>query len=516
MPQTRWDRGLTSTLSAGAGADLEGADGPLTLVTRLSQALAAEGVAWCHWKSNDALDRAARGDSDLDLLVSRGDAERFTAVIRGLGFKDARSPRTKRVPGVFHSYGLDQPSGKLAHIHAHFQLVLGDDTTKNYRLPIEDAYLDSVDLSVAPLPIPAPEFELVVFVVRMVLKHSTWDAIASHKGRLAASESRELGFLRQRADLEHSRAIVREHLPFIGVTLWERCLRCADGTAAVPARIRTGHRLERALAPYARRPPGPDAMLRLWRRARVIIRRHVFHRPAVRGTLDGGGAFIAVVGGDGAGKSTIVNELHGWLSKDVATSRVHLGQPPISVTSWVVRRAWKRSVRGLMREPSVSGASLAASDGRSMSRRGSARLVRQVTVARDRYLAYRRARRFTTGGGLVVSDRYPLPEIELMDGPLASRMLDTPGGSRFVKFLARRERHYYAKILDPDILVVLSVDPDIAVERKRGIDDEDVVRSRSEEIRRLSWDRLPAIVVDASRPKDEVLAEIKSAVWSRL
>lgn len=247
-----------------------------------------------------------------------------------------------------------------------------------------------------------------------------------------------------------------------------------------------------------------------------MARRHVLHRPSPRGRLDGGGALIAVVGGDGAGKSTAVEELHRWLSKDFATTSVHLGKPPSSLTSAVVGRVWRRSVRGLMRGPSVSGASLAASDGSSMSPRASARLIRQVTVARDRYLVYRRARRFASGGGIVVSDRFPVPEIKLMDGPLAGRMLDTPGSSPLVRYLARLERDYYARILDPDILVVLSVDPDIAVERKRGIDDEEVVRSRCEEIRHLDWDRLPAIVVDAGRPRADVLAEIKSAVWSRL
>jgi thymidylate kinase len=486
----------------------------LALVVRLSDALAADEIAYCHWKSNDLLERAVRGDSDLDLLVHRRDAQRFILAIRGLGFKDARSPSMKQVPGVFHSYGLDEASGKLVHIHAHYQLVLGDDTTKNYRLPIEDAYLASVDRT-GVLPTPAPEFELAAFVVRMVLKHSTWDAIASHKGRLAASETRELEFLTQRADLEQVRAVVREHLPFIGDALWDRCRRCVEGEATGWVRIRTAHRLERALAPYARRRHGTDAGLRLWRRARVMTRRHVLHRPSPRARF-GRGALIAVVGGDGAGKSTVVDELHGWLSRDFATTSVHLGKPRTSLTSSVVRRVWRRGVRGLMKEPSVSGASLAASDGRSMSRRASARLIQQVTVARDRYLMYRRARRFATAGGIVVSDRFPLPEIALMDGPLAGKMLATPGGSALARSLARLERHYYARILDPDILVVLNVDPDLAVDRKRGIDAEDVVRSRCEEIRRLDWNRLPAVVIDASRPRDEVLAEIKSAVWSRL
>ena len=490
---------------------------PLALVGSLIDALAAEHVAYCHWKSNDAQDRAVRGDSDLDLLVARRDQDRFNAVIRDLGFRDARAPSTKEIPGVFHSYALDQPSGKLVHIHVHDRLVLGDDTTKNYRVPIEEAYLASADrMGPLPLPTPAPEFELVVFVIRMVLKHSTWDAIASRKGRLAVSEARELAFLSQRADLDAVHAIVRDLLPWIGVALWDRCRRCVDGTITRVARISTAHRLERALAPYARRRQGPDTALRLWRRGRTIIRRHVLHRPPPRGRLADGGALIAVVGGDGAGKSTAVHELHGWLSKDFATASVHLGKPPSSITSSVVRRVWRRGVRGFMTKPKVSGASLAASDGSSMSGRASARLIQQIMVARDRSLMYRRARRFASSGGIVVSDRFPLPEIELMDGPLAGRILESPGASPFVRGLARLERDYYARFHDPDIVIVLSVDPDLAVERKRGIDDEEVVRLRCEEIRRLDWSRLPAVVLDAGRPKDEVLAEIKAAVWSRL
>jgi thymidylate kinase len=169
-----------------------------------------------------------------------------------------------------------------------------------------------------------------------------------------------------------------------------------------------------------------------------------------------------------------------------------------------------------VRGPKITGAALAASDGTSMSRRASARLVGQVTIARDRYLAYRGARRFASGGGIVISDRFPLSQIELMDGPLARRMLEAPGGGAIVRSLARLESRYYERILDPDVLLVLSVDPDVAVERKRGIDDADVVRRRCEEIRTTEWDGLRAIVIDAGRSRDDVLAEVKSAIWSRL
>jgi hypothetical protein len=33
---------------------------------------------------------------------------------------------------------------------------------------------------------------------------------------------------------------------------------------------------------------------------------------------------------------------------------------------------------------------------------------------------------------------------------------------------------------------------------------------------RLDWSGTPAIVIDADRPKDDVLAEVKAAIWEAL
>jgi hypothetical protein len=136
----------TSRGSGGApagGTDRGPGEGDgLELIAVLCRALDAEGVRYCHWKSNEAIDRSATGENDLDLLVSRSDAERFEGILRRLGFKDVRQPRWKQLPGVYHSYGLDR-TGAFVHIHAHYQLVIGDDMTKNVDLPLVSAYLDS-------------------------------------------------------------------------------------------------------------------------------------------------------------------------------------------------------------------------------------------------------------------------------------------------------------------------------------------------------------------------------------
>ena len=101
----------------------------LSLVYKLCKALEAEGVVYCHWKSNAALDRSARGDNDLDLLVSRADVQRFTEILHQLGFKEAWVPPEQQMPGVLDYYGYDGDANRLVHVHAHYQLILGHHMT---------------------------------------------------------------------------------------------------------------------------------------------------------------------------------------------------------------------------------------------------------------------------------------------------------------------------------------------------------------------------------------------------
>ena len=115
------------------------ADPPiLTLFRLLCQALAEEEIMYCHWKSNNALDRSASGDNDLDLLISRADAGRFTEILFRLGFKQTQAPFDKQMTGVSDYYGYDDQADKWVHVHAHYQLIMGHDMTKNFHLPIEE------------------------------------------------------------------------------------------------------------------------------------------------------------------------------------------------------------------------------------------------------------------------------------------------------------------------------------------------------------------------------------------
>jgi hypothetical protein len=155
-------------------------------------------------------------------------------------------------------------------------------------------------------------------------------------------------------------------------------------------------------------------------------------------------------------------------------------------------------------------------------------LLREVCRARDRYHAYQKARHFAANSGLVILDRYPLsmvqimdgPQVErfvneLMDGPLAEKSTSPKQSSKLTKFLVKIEDNYYDQIAPPEIMIVLLLDPEIAVERKTD-EDSNSVRERSTEIWELDWTQSDAHIIEASKSKTEVLMEIKDHIWSQL
>jgi thymidylate kinase len=479
----------------------------LDLVARLCNVLACEEINYCHWKSNAALDCSACGDNDLDLLVNRIHVQRFIKILYGLGFKEALPPKDDQLPGVRDYYGYDVETGRLIHVHAHFQLILGNDLSKNYRLPVEKAYLES-SVQGDLFRVPVPEFELVIFVIRMVLKHSTWDAIVMRHGYLSPSERRELEYL-SLPDIGAKAQMTLQYVPELSSSLFDNCLRVLQPGSSPWERIRVGGQLQKALASSARRPHSLDILMKFSQRLWQPIRSHLF-RSTPKHQMTSGGLFIAIVGGDGAGKTTLVDELFGWLSEKFETEKLHMGKPRWSWTTIVLR--------GILKIGTILHLYPFEGDiyEESFQAHGLPWFIRAICTAHDRYLTYVRAQRLSSNGKLVLCDRFSFPGFMEMDGPECERALNhLKNASWFHNLLAKVEMSFYKQIKLPDLLIVLKVKPEIAVQRKRE-ESEISICARTAEVWNLNWREKSTFIVDADLPQEEVLSQVKAIVWSHL
>lgn len=479
----------------------------LDLVIKLCDALAAEGINYCHWKSNEALDRSASGENDLDFLISRSHAQHFTEVLHRFGFKETLAAKEDELPGVRDYYGYDVRSGRLIHVHAHFQLILGNDLSKNYRLPWEKIYLES-SVQGDLFRIPLPEWECVIFVIRMVLKHSTWDAILMRHGHLSPSEQRELVYLSTPSTLNKAKVLL-QYLPGLSSDLFEECLQALQPGCSFWMRIKVGEQLQKVLQSNARYPHSTDVLVKFTRRLWQPIERRVFGRKP-RNRFANGGLLIAVVGGDGAGKTTLVEEIYSWLSGKFEVTKVHMGKPSWSLATILIR--------GILKLGNLVGLYPFEGDiyEESQQPHGLPWFARAVCTARDRYLTYVQARQLSSNGKLVLCDRFTFLDFMAMDSLQCEQaIISLKKGHWFHKLLAKWERSYYEQIELPDMLIVLKVEPEVAVQRKRE-ESETAVRARSGEVWQLDWRRKSAFVIDAGLSREHVISQAKALIWAHL
>ncbi len=484
----------------------------LPLIKRLLIALNDRGVNYCHWKSNVELHRFVGGEGDLDLLVSRADKQAFLEILIHLGFKEISSVPGKHFPGIHHYYGYDASADTWVHVHGHYQLVLGHDLTKNYHLPIEDEYLKS-SFERHLCKVPLPEFEYGVLVIRTVLKYSVLNALRDNQLSLLKTMRKELAFLEPEVNRSKILSFCKENLPGLCPNLFDACLQSIKTDCPALTRLRISRQLKNSLKAHARHGEILEPYLRLKSRVLNLIVGRIFGR-APKKRLATGGAIIAIVGGDGSGKTTTVAEQYKWLSKNFDTLKVHMGKPRRSFVTFAVAAALKlTTIVNFISGKAQTGPGASSDFTRPFP--GTLWLISQVALARDRYLTYARIRRFASNCGVVICDRFPLDYVRQMDSGSSQERIETPKNDRFVKFLMEKEQTYYRKILAPDQLIVLRIDPEIAAKRKVE-DGVEYVRTRSSEIFKLDWEKTPAFVVDSSQPLSDVFFKVKTSIWARL
>ncbi len=473
---------------------------------RLIEALDRDGVLFAHWKSNYFLERGLVGQADLDLLVDISVRADFEVVTRALGFVRLRSPRIRELPNVEHHLGFDAATGSSSHLHVHYALVMGEQRVKGHHPPLEAWLLTDVH-RIDGVPVPAPEKELFLLYLRVLMKATLRRTAATAVGRRAhALPDRVLAegrWLLRRAETFRPRQVaVGAGFTHLQASFAEFVTRLADDR--FPARYVLGEkrRVLRAMRPHRRQGAFPSFVRRVHlglRYARPL--RPI--RPLPMKRLLATAPVVKLVGADGSGKTSLARDLTAWLGWKLDVVHLYFGQPKSSP----VRQALRRTRYGI-RELATTAP--ARSLRRRLGDRGTAALaaLEWISIARRRRRGAERAARLASQGTVVLAERFPLPEVSvLMETPMDGPRLGPDAPFR----AAAREARIYdqIRVAGPTYLLVADY---ATLRSRRPHMDEGELRAKVEACQELAR-RGGCEVVDVARPYAEVLLDLKGRIW---
>lgn len=487
MTERTMQQPILSQIDAAQG----GGPAPLAAACALFEALNRAGIRYCQWKSSVRLAESLAGRTDFDLLVHRADVAAFRDILAGHGARPLVSASGRAYPGLEHYLGFDAASGRLFHLHVHYRLVLGEQFVKNYRLPLEAQFFEHTRLQDS-VRVPLAELELAVLSLRALLKYRDRDVIKDVLGIRSPGLPRairdEIAYLHAQTTAPRLAEVLAGLAPVVPPEVVQGFLQASLSPTREGLRLfRLRRQVRAVLRPYQRasRLSATRDYLRELRRRRGTPRRM---------TPGSGGLEVALLGADGAGKSTMSRRLAAWLAWKLDARLHYLGSKQPSARSralYVMFRAARRA-GGL---GGLQGVFLALHD---------------LSIGHDRLARYRAGRRQAASGAVVIYDRFPL-----------RAPLDGPRIDANRRRLAQAEQRVYRQFRLPDVVFALHVEPGEAHRRKPD-HARATIEAKSRALAALAAEierdapNTTVIHIDAGRAEADVLGQLKTALWGML
>ncbi len=240
-------------------------------------------------------------------------------------------------------------------------------------------------------------------------------------------------------------------------------------------------------------------------------------------------AFIALVGSEATGKSTLANEIGRWLGERYSVRVIHAGKPPATWVTWPLHvllpllrklmpalRTSRIEGHVAIKKPIKSGElSTKKLVKKTIRIRSIIYATRAVCIAWDRHHLLVKRRNGATNKEFIVCDRYPSNKFGEMD---SARLVVDVAQKGFIfkvyNLLARLENRLYQQIPPPDIVLQLYVSVETAKQRNRNRIKADkngdkYIESRYQQAG--SWQRKGRETIHHINTEQSLLATIQDA-----
>lgn len=501
----------------------------LQIINRLLSELHAQGINYCHWKSNEHLQEALNGDTDLDILFDKEQEKQVVDILVNHQFHLFEAVWYRRYKGIVDYIGFDKDSGKIVHVHTHFNLDIGEVGIKSYRLPWEKLILEN-KIFVEPSGIftSSPEIEYLLLVVRTAFKHDKTDQ-KSNK-RIAKHFNREAAWLYPRLQREKLHRIASQTLDAHTVSLIE-------AITSVPTYDEPSFlRLKEKLTPYFKKNRLLSSrevfllkIIQYVKRLQIKLSR-LFRMPyrIKKRSLPYRGVVVSIMGPDGAGKSTQTKEVTKELAKKVDVKFMYMGSGdgPMSLQRKIISKFIGMAARakgggGVPKRQSPDNANNTVSQVNSSS---GASLLKQIllsfkaaSLGFEKKKRLRQIERARMRGEIVICDRYPQTSVMgYNDGPKLYSQIESSNG--ILRRLANYEYSCYklAEKIPPDLVIKLTGSLDTLHTRRPEMTREEIEKKQNGILALQFTAPCETVSLDIEQPVDKIKGAILDAISQRI
>jgi thymidylate kinase len=357
--------------------------------------------------------------------------------------------------------------------------------------------------------IPDPSAELVLFLLRILLKHVSIMEIIKVNSHYDECTD-ELAWLLERGNASEAAALCETWFPSLRVPFPQLIHCVASGT--LPARMAMGMRVAWALRYERRLGHFAAACSRLMR-----IGKHYFVRLRGRRNLTplSGGAWIALVGPKGTGKSTLAKLVVKKLGKNLDVKTIHLGKPPATWLSFLPRML----IPVLRRlRPNERLREYEKPERRAERRYSALFVAGKLLVAFDRRRLLTRTMRAVASGTIVISDRCPATNATGLDGSAFDDLAVARERSPWKRRMMEWERTIYRRLPTPRLVLKLNAPIETALQRdltrrKAGGPDPMAVQRRWALESGAEYARSAVMQIDTDGDIETSLQAAMDCVW---
>ncbi|AKD04405.1 hypothetical protein POKO110462_06315 [Pontibacter korlensis] len=463
---------------------------------RLLTELKNSNIRFAHWKGNNHLLEALVGKTDIELLIFPDDQHTFESAMAKLGFKKLKSQPWNVYPMVEDWIGFDYETGTLLHLHTHYALVVAIRYGLYLSLPwIKEFFTLLKTDELTGWPIPVPALEATILFIRIWTKVKNKPQAEADLLHEKHNEVVDLLNKAQPQDFEYVCEKLKLKLPDNLDDRLERIVRQGDLTEV---KYLSRYFYQQIAATQERSQVYSSFRFLLYKYYLKSAKSYSkFSKPLkLKKTMHNGGKVIALIGSDGSGKSTLSNDITKWLTFKIDTHYFYMGKKPF-IRSYDQLHFSKADV-------------IASKNKLSRLLKKLAGDFYHVMMIKQKADMLHTARELSREGSIIICDRFPQKDIlGINDGPRLQR--------KKLNWSSQVEMRLYNKVTEEgvDLVFRLLVAPEVAFKRKPEHNFA-MIQQKCNNINKITFRNSKVIDLDASKPYDQVLLEVKRQIWKHL